>query len=173
MASRTLSSRSSHPVPRGNVPRKGEVLPALNDQERTFARAYVEAGGNVKAAAAIADLGTRDPDQKARDFLRRPEILLAIQEEQRRAALLCGSVALTTLIDVATDTQQPGTARVAAAKALADLSGLGNTEARPEGQESATQGAAPVNYSNVLRRIRRVILEESEETTADGSLIEL
>ena len=144
------------------------MLPALNEQERAFARAYVEAGGNVKTAAALADLGTKDPDQKARDFLRRPEMLLAIQEEQRRAALLCGAVALSTLIDVATDTQQAGTARVAAAKTLAALSGLGDVDTQPGQQESTTQGVSPVNYSNVLRRIRRVILEESDEVGPYG-----
>lgn len=157
-------------VPRGNVPETKSSLPPLTEIQRGFVRKYVMTGGSVELAAVAAGVKTKDPAATAREWLWRPEVLVAIREEQKRAALLGGSVALQTLVAVAQDQEQSGTARVAAAKALASFSLAMSTgsaadsdnNTKPEGNTLSLLGDNDSGSKGreLLMRLRRVIYEE-------------
>jgi len=90
------------------------VLPALTDQEDTFALAVIECGGNLGAAykQAFIDDECRTPMAKARELMCRPEIAKRIHQLQisleEHAMVSVGShlVKLAEIRDLAVQTDQ-------------------------------------------------------------------
>lgn len=162
-------------IARSYVPDHVDDLPPLSDTQREFTRAYVQFGGDLDRACGSLGLRAKNPAATGRMWLSYPQVLFAIREEQKRAAILGGSVAIATLIEVARNKEMSGTARVAAAKTLAQLAMLttGDTPGDAPRNEHVTRALAsdrgegsPLNYGHMLKHIRRVIIEEELNTGA-------
>lgn len=152
--------------PQGNVPTQSRPLRPLTEAQALFVHQYVQFGGDIKAAVQSVPIQRKDPIAAAREWLWLPEVLCAIREEQKRAALVAGSVALRTLIDVATDPLQSGTARVSAAKELSRIAMLAPPETTDAehgpGANPQESAPPPADGARLLTRLRRVIFEETQ-----------
>ena len=170
---RNASRRRAADVPSGIVPETLVDLPPLSAEQTRFARAYVELGANVERAVAVSAIDGKDPVGKARAWLRRPELMFAIKEELKRAALTAGPVALATLREIAIDVTMPATARVAAAKHLLDVwrsPDLGGSPATDASSgDIAADGPIGVYGPETMHHIRRLLVLEERTTVARGS----
>ncbi|WP_158266651.1 terminase small subunit [Alsobacter soli] len=98
----------------------------LTAQERTFAKHYA-ATGDGAYSARMAGYGS--PAQRASANLQKPGVLAEVRLQARKRLESEGAeVGVQTLIEIATDRQQPGGTRVRAAAELVKQSGIGRAD---------------------------------------------
>jgi phage terminase small subunit len=101
---------------------KGRMTP----QESAFVEAMVRTGDAVYSATVA---GYAQPPSAASKALKRPDIVAAIQTAVRlRVQGEGAAVARTVLVEIALDKTAPKAPRVAAARALAEMTHLGGVE---------------------------------------------
>ncbi|RUP22320.1 hypothetical protein [Methylobacterium sp.] len=101
---------------------KGRMTP----QETAFVEAMVRTGDALYSATVA---GYAQPASAASKALKRPDIVAAVQTAVRlRVQGEGAAVAAQTLIEIASDATAPKAPRVAAARALAEMTHLGGLE---------------------------------------------
>lgn len=97
----------------------------LTEQQAAFAVNVVTNGGNVSKAAREAGYSAKTATQIGSHLMRKPHVIAAIQEEQRRtiSGRLC-SMAVAVLEQIMGDKDAPAGARLDAAKTVLDRGGI-------------------------------------------------
>lgn len=148
---------------------KGLIAPGagLTEQQRKFVMAYINSGD--EKAAAIASEYSWPMSPTARQAIRSPVVVAAIQAEVSRRIRTEGAViGHSVLIEVARDTTAPKGVRVDAAKALLDRAGhiapraeaARNTDGRPLAEYSIE------DLQGLVDSLKRRAADQARDVTA-------
>lgn len=141
---------------------ESQIVPALTNQEDSFALAIIEYGGNFGAAyRSVFGDDVKNPSAKARELLTRPEVAKRIQELsvaiEEHAHISLGShlTKLAEIRDFAINTNQLKTA-LAAERSRGEAAGFyglkpgtHNPDASPDGKASVTINIVGGSPSNI------------------------
>lgn len=112
-------------------------MPAINtDMQKRFAVEYASNGGNATQAAKDAGYSAKSAHEIGRQLLEKPHVHEMVMKELNRLRYRSGVTGLNALMQIAQDKEAPANARVSAARALCEHSGLLGAGRSLEGSEN-------------------------------------
>ncbi len=111
--------------------------------QKRFALEYASNGGNATQAAKDAGYSAKSAHEIGRQLLEKSHVHDLVLKELNRLRYRSGVTGLNALIQIAEDKKSPASARVSAARALCEHSGLLGTSRRDanEFREDCYEGA--------------------------------
>lgn len=94
------------------------------DMQKRFAVEYASNGGNATQAAKDAGYSAKSAHEIGRQLLEKPHVHEMVMKELNRLRYRSGVTGLNALMQIAQDGKAPANARVSAARALCEHSGL-------------------------------------------------
>jgi len=126
-------------------------MPSKNtDMQKRFALEYASNGGNATQAAKDAGYSIKSAHEIGRQLLEKPHVHEMVLRELNRLRYRSGVRGLNALMQIAEDTKAPANARVSAARALCEHSGLLGAGRSLESFEAVEEIATGINPSEIL-----------------------
>ena len=139
------------------------TMAGLTEKQADFVRHLVRDGCTQTESARRAGYG--DPSSRAYELVRKPHVIEAIRQEQRR--LVDGdlvNVALKTLRDIMSDTDASAAARVSAARAALEIGGHMRKDAADDSADKALSEMSIEELEALVRHGREQLAMSADES---------
>lgn len=135
-------------------------MPSINtDMQKRFALEYASNGGNASQAAKDAGYSAKSAHEIGRQLLEKPHVHEMVMKELNRLRYRSGVTGLNALMQIAQDRAAPANARVSAARALCEHSGLLGAGRSLESFEAVEAISAGINPCEILALFEPKVIE--------------